>query len=95
MTEATKVSGYPITIGQIGANTLLLWKYSAVSDANTITTGIASSRLLAFWVNWNGNPGTQGSGGGHATYAAATGVITMYPSTDSLAADVFVLVSGV
>jgi hypothetical protein len=92
MAEATISSGYPIKVGSIGMFTLLLWKYSAVSDTNTITTGNKS--IVAFWVNWNGNPGTQAAGGGHATYVASTGVITMYPSTDSLAADVFVLVSG-
>ena len=93
MTEATITSPYPIKIGSLGMYSVLLWKHSDVDDTETITTGLGT-RIAGVWVSWIGNPSSQTSGGGHFDYSATTGIITLYPSSDNLSAETYVLVSG-
>lgn len=92
MAAATITSGYPKTLGQIGMNTVYLWRLTDVDDTETLDTGLGA-RVVSFMVNYTGNPGTQTSAGGHSTESAGT--ITFYPSSDNLGADVIVIASGV
>lgn len=91
MADVTLTSGYPIQVGPIGANTLVLYKVTDIDDGETLATGLGT-RILSHWVNWIGNPGTQAAAGGHSSNASGT--ITFYPGTDSLDGEVYVLVSG-
>jgi hypothetical protein len=88
MTEVTVTSGYPV-IESMGSRTLYIWKSTDVDDAETVTTNLGT-RIIAHWVEWTGNPGTQASAGGHST--EASGLSTLYPSSDDLGATIFVLV---
>lgn len=90
MASVTKTSGYPKTFS-MGSNTLYLWRITDVDDGETLATGLGS-RIVDYWVNWTGNPGTQASAGGHSANSAGT--ITFYPSSDNLGASVFVMATG-
>jgi hypothetical protein len=88
MAEVTVTSGYPKR-ESMGSRTLLIWKATDVDDTETLTTNLGS-KIVAHWVEWTGNPGTQTSAGGHSTESG--GLITLYPSSDDLGATVFVLI---
>lgn len=92
MADVTVTTGYPKTIGTIGSYTIYLWKLTDIDDAETLATGLGA-RVLAHFVQWDGNPGTQAAGGGHSSNSSGT--ITFYPSTDNLGADVIVIASGI
>ena len=92
MADVTITSGYPKTIGSLGANTLYLWKLTDIDDGETLATGLGA-RILAFWVQPQTDPSTNTSAGINAVNASGT--ITFYPGVDNMAADVLVLASGV
>ena len=92
MAAATITSGYPKILGQIGMNTVYLWRLTSLDDTDTLATGLGA-RIVSFMVNYTGNPGTQAAAGGHSVESAGT--ITFYPGTDALGADVIVIASGV
>lgn len=91
MAAVTITSGYPKILGEIGMNTVYLWRLTDIDDTETLDTGLGS-RIVTFMVNYTGNPSTQASAGGHAT--ESSGTITFYPSSDNLGADVIVVASG-
>ncbi len=92
MAAVTITSGYPKILGQLGMNTVYLWRLTDVDDTETLATGLGA-RIVSYMVNYTGNPGTQASAGGHSV--ESSGTITFYPSSDDLGADVIVIASGV
>ena len=93
MADVTLTTGYPKQLS-MGDLTGYLYRLTDIDDAETLSTGIVGSRIITVLVNWTGNPGTQASAGGHFTWVASTGIITFYPSSDNLGADVLVLGVG-
>lgn len=90
MAAVTTTSGYP-KVFSIGDKFLYVWQITDIDDAETLATGLGT-RIIDYWVNWTGNPGTQTAGGGHS--ALSSGTITFYPGEDNLGASVFVMADG-
>lgn len=92
MADVTITSGYPMTIGTLGQNTVYLWKLTDIDDGETLATGLGT-RLLAFFVQPQTDPSTNTSAGINAVNSSGT--ITFYPGVDNMAADVLVIASGI
>ena len=87
---ATLTSGYP-KILSLGDYNIYLWRLTAVSDTETLATGLGA-RAIAHFVTWSGDTTTQAEGGGNSTLSAGT--ITLYPAEDALGCDVMVIANG-
>lgn len=87
MAAVTSTAGWP-KMFNIGSVNLWIFRITDVDDTETLATGLGTN-IIDYWVNWSGNPTTQGSAGGDSTLSAGT--ITFYPGEDNLDASVFVL----